>query len=92
MFLTGYLAEFTWLRCASSEMDYCPVLIPVLLVEPLSSTGSASGPVAPVADRSAPPLFARLAGTMDSSEFLLVFMPAVPPEVFSDRSMPAEHR
>jgi hypothetical protein len=49
-----------------------------LLAESLSSIDSA--------DASAASLFADVAGTTDSSEFLLAFMSAVPPVTFSDRS------
>ena len=55
-----------------------------LLAESLSSTGSADG--------AAPLLFARFAGTMDSSEFRLVFMSAFPSETFADRSAGEIHR
>ena len=44
---------------------------------PLSSTDSAAG---------VPVLFVRFAGTIGPSDFLLVFMSAVPSETFSDRS------
>ena len=49
-----------------------------LLAESLSSTDSAGVLVAP--------LFVGVAGTTDSSDFLLAFMSALPPETFSDRS------
>ena len=49
-----------------------------LLVESLSSLDSAKASVAL--------LFAEVAGTTDSSGFLLVFMPDFPSETFSDRS------
>jgi hypothetical protein len=49
-----------------------------LLAEPLSSLDSAGD--------SASPLFVEVDGNMGSSDFLLVFMSAVPPEAFSDRS------
>ena len=49
-----------------------------LLAESLSSTDSAGA--------SAAPLFVGVAGTTDSSDFLLAFMSALPSETFSDRS------
>ena len=56
------------------------VCLAFLLAEPLSSIDSA--------DASAASLFADVAGTTDSSDFLLAFMSVVPPEAFSDRSTP----
>ena len=58
------------------------VCLAFLLAESLSSADSA--------DASAASLFAGVAGTTDSSDFLLAFISAVPSVTFSDRSPPAE--